>query len=143
MIRAHLAAVVGLLTTGLPSTTGVHVGEVGSALEATDPAPPESTPYVVVRTDTMPVTSDRLAQWSQRLDARFYVSCVGQTVREAQWAQEKTRALLLDVVPVVAGRTCGPLTGGDSSPVAIDRDVTPSLFVAVDVYRLLTLPAPA
>lgn len=140
MIRAHVTAITTLLA-GLPSTCKVHLADVDGALDGVNAAPPPSTPYVVLRTDSAPLTSDRLTQWSNRLDMRLYVTCVGATMREAQWAQEKTRALLVDVVPTVTGRTCGPLTMADSSPVTTDHDVTPPLLVVVDVYRLLSLAA--
>lgn len=140
MIRDHLAAVVALLEASVPATCTVHVGDVGGALEGeSDPAP--ATPYLVVHTDTMPVTSDRLGQWSNRLDARFYVKAVGATWREAAWGLEHARAALLDVTPTVPGRTCGPLHLGDGQPVDKDRDVTPALFYGVDVYRLMSVTA--
>lgn len=138
MIRAHLDAVTALLVAALPVSCTVHSGEVSGLDEAQAPAP--ATPYVVVRTDSGRMASDRLAQWSHRLDLRLYVTGVGATQREALWAIEKCRSALLDARPVVTGRACSPMRMGDSSPVTVDRDVTPHLHVAVDVWDLTSLP---
>ena len=138
MIRAHLDAVTALLTASLPASCTVHAGEVSGVDEAAQPAP--ATPYVVVRTDPGRMTSDRLAQWSSRLDMRLYVTAVGATQRETLWAAERCRSALLDARPVVAGCICSPLRMGDASPVTVDRDVTPHLHVAVDVWDLTSLP---
>jgi hypothetical protein len=136
-VRAHLDAFVALLSplTGAPSSMRVVVG----ATDAEDQAPAlpadRQTPFVVVRPDSMPMESDRLGVHSANLNGRVYVTCVGSTVKEAQWAQEKTRALLVDKKPTVAGRSVGRLQIDIGSPLQVDRDVTPPLFFVVDVYR--------
>jgi hypothetical protein len=140
MIRAHLDAFVALLAplTSAPTSMPVVVGSADAVNQA--PALPADrvTPFVVVRSDNMPVTSGRLAQYSGNLLGRVYVTCVGKTVREAQWAQEKTRALLIDKKPVVTGRSVARLKLADSSPTQTDRDVQPPLVYAVDMYELFS-----
>lgn len=141
MIRAHLDAVAALLDPlkAAPASVPVYVGSVDGDDAALSDLPPARTPYVVVRSDTMPLSSDRLATWSQRLDGRVYVQCVGADWREAAWALEQTRARLLDVAPVVSGRSVAPLQLEGGQPVEADRDVTPPVFMGVDVYRLLSV----
>lgn len=140
MIRAHLDAFVALITplSSAPTSMPVLTGSADAQNQA--PALPADrvTPFIVVRTDNMPVFSDRIAQHSANLIGRFYVTCVGKTVREAQWAQEKSRALLVDKKPTVSGRSVGRLKLSDSSPTQTDRDVQPPLVFAVDVYEFFS-----
>lgn len=139
-VRAHFDATVALLDPlkGAPSNTAVLVG----GADAIDQAPvlpsARPTPYVVVRPDSLPQENDRLAPWSNNVNGRIYVTCVGKDVREVQWALEKTRALLLDRRPTVAGRSVGRLAMDGGSPLSIDRDVTPAVYYSVDVYRLFS-----
>ncbi len=133
MIRAHLTGFLGLLTP-LAGNPPVLTGSADAQDQAPILPTDRTTPYVVVRTDNMPMTSDRIAQASTHLTGRFYVTHVGKTVQEVQWAQEKTRALLVDKRPTVTGRSVGRLSMTDSSPVQTDRDVQPPLVYAVDVY---------
>lgn len=142
MLRAHLAAVRVLLEplTAPPSSTPVIVGDLDDAGKASTAGVLPVTPYVMVRPDSFPMVSDRLAQWSANVNGRLYVTCVGGTVAEAQWAQERTRDLLLDKRPVVAGRSVAPLALVDGQPLQSDRDTTPPLLFVVDVYRYSTFP---
>lgn len=144
MIRAHFDAVVALLAPlkAAPSNTPILVGGADSIDQAPVLPAARVTPYVVVRPDSMPQESDRLAPFSGNLNGRIYVTCIGADVREVQWAQERTRALLVDKRPSVTvasvARSVAPLSLEGGSPVAIDRDVTPHLYYAVDVYRLFS-----
>jgi len=138
VIRAHRDAVLALLA---PLTTDPAVGftvAVGALDDAgkpaLDPVPPV-TPYAVLRIRSR-MTSDRLVPWHGRFDATVYLTHCGRTEDEAAWAQERTRALLLDAVPAVTGRVCAPLAMLDSQPIHTDRDVSPPLFYGVDVYTV-------
>lgn len=139
-VRAHVDAVMALLASLPNAPTSMPV--LRQSADAIDQAPalPASrvTPYVVVRTDSMPMESGRLAQYSGNLRGLVYVTHVGESAKEAQWAQEKTRVLLLDKKPVVSGRSVGRLSMTDSSPVLADRDVQPPLIYVVDVYSLFS-----
>jgi hypothetical protein len=140
VIRAHLDAVMALLASLTSAPTNMPV--VRQSADALDQAPvlpgTRVTPYVVVRTDSMPMESRAIAQYSGNLHGLIYVTHVGESVKEAQWAQEKTRVLLLDKKPTVTGRSVGRLSLADSSPVQTDRDVQPPLIYVVDVYRLFS-----
>ena len=143
MIRAHVDAVLTLLAplSAAPSSTPVFDGTVDDESHPVPTTAPPRTPYVVVSSDDMPMRGQTLGTWSSTLDGLLYVRCVGSDRREAQWAQEKTRALLLDVRPQVTGRSCWPLKLVDGDPLRPDRDVTPPVLVVVDVYRLASTPA--
>lgn len=140
MLRAHLTGFLALLAplSSAPSNVPVVTGAADSEDQA--PALPANRPerFIVVRPDSMPVDSGRLAQYSGNLNGRLYVTCVGRTVEQVQWLQEKSRALLVDKRPVVTGRSVAPLKVLDGSPVTVDRDVQPSVLYAVDVYQLFS-----
>lgn len=137
MIRTHLAAVVALLATR-PASLHLWVPTLDDAGQVPSANTPPDTPYVVVRPDGMPLSSDRLAQWSTVLNGRIYVTHVGATQDEVLWAMEQTRALLLDAYPVVSGRSVSPLAIVASGPIEADRDVSPPVLVGVDIYRLFS-----
>jgi hypothetical protein len=140
VIQEHVAAVKLLLDAVASDSTGALITYIGAPdSEAYQlPSTPPRTPYVVLRTDSMPLESDRLAQYSSALNGRVYIVGVGSTWDEAAWALDKTRGVLLDVVPVVAGRSVAPLALVGSSPIEADGDVIPPLFSGVDIYRLFS-----
>jgi hypothetical protein len=141
VIRAHVAAVRALLAPleASPTSMPVFVAGLDDPHVPLDPQQPSRTPYVVLRTDGLPtLRSERLAPWSNDVTGRLYVVCAGSSWDEAAWALEKTRGVLADVVPVVAGRSVAPLRLVDSSDIEADRDVSPPLWSGVDVYALQT-----
>ena len=141
MIRAHFDAISVLLDPIQSPPTGllVYTAALDDAWTPLDPPQPMQYPYAVMRSSGMPVTSDRLAQWSNRLDGLIYMTGVGLVYDQAAWVLEKIRSVLLDAVPVVSGRSVAPLALVDSSTIEADRDVSPPLFHGVDVYRLFSV----
>lgn len=138
MIRAHVAAIRDLLAPLEAAPTNLLMFEAGLDGEdvALAPLQPARTPYVVLRIGGFPLSSSRLAQWSNDLDGRLYVACAGAVWDEAAWALEKTRGVLLDAVPVVSGRSVAPLSLVDSSQIEADRDASPPVWVGVDLYAV-------
>jgi hypothetical protein len=130
MIRAHVTAVVGLLDAVANLT--VYDGEVPNT---------PTLPYVVVFSDQGPATRTGFEAVSDRRDFTFQTSAVGSTPEQARWAAEKTSAALLDVTPTVASRTCWPITHLGSQPTRPDLDVDPPVYLAVDQWRLPSIPA--
>jgi hypothetical protein len=61
--------------------------------------------------------------------------CVGTTPRAAAAMQMTVRAALLDRVPTVAGRVCGPLREDQCLPVQKDDTSGTDVYDAVCVYR--------
>ena len=135
-VWAHVQAVLTLLAAATPAHT-VYVGEV----TADSPA----TPYWLVTTDPGVLDRDTLAGGSSRIDLRVQVKSVGATAREAIEAARAARSVLVDVVPVIAGRRCWPIRHTDTLPVVPDPGVTTltsrRLHLAVDTFRLASVPA--
>lgn len=76
------------------------------------------------------------------------VTSVGKTPESAMELQRLSRDALIEAVPVVAGRTVHALRMFDSQPIQADRDIVlPDVnrnpFYGVDIYRLVSEPAPA
>lgn len=141
-IRAHMTGVLALVTPLAAAPTSLPV--YSSALDDAAQPPTEGRPdsrWVVVDFDGLPAENDRLAGWSANINGLVYVRCFGDTVREVAWAQEKTRAVLLDVAPTITGRSVQPLRMYSAQRPTPDRDEPTPLFAAVDVYTLFTAPA--
>lgn len=130
MIRAHVDAVLGLLKA-VPNLT---------VYDAMVPDSPQA-PYVVVYPDqgAAQPTSFTLAS-DQRL-FRVQTTSVGSDPQQARWVAEKTQGALLDATPAVAGRTTWPIRHELTRPIERDDDVSPPMFYAVDLWRVLTVPA--
>jgi len=142
VIRAHVAGVLALVTPLAAAPTSMPV--YSSALDGAEQPPLTGHPdsrWVVVDFDGLPQDNDRLAGWSANITGLVYVRHFGQTFAEVGWAQEKTRSALLDVRPVIAGRSVQPLRMYSAQRPSPDRDEPTPLFAAVDVYQLFTAPA--
>lgn len=129
MILDHFQSVQGLLVP-LPQTLYAG-GQV--------PDEPEF-PYAVVRMTTGDEDATKLCGISDEAVFRVYITSVGLTDIAAVVVADAVRALLLDVKPLVAGRSCTPLRKESSLPVGPDRDViVPGTdlnpMYAVDTYR--------
>jgi hypothetical protein len=72
----------------------------------------------------------------------FQVTSVGLDPEGVRSVAERVRGAVLDRRPVVAGRSTWTVTHDDSTPLRLDRDVTPHVFYAVDAYSFSSVPAP-
>lgn len=68
--------------------------------------------------------------------ADFIVHAIGGNAIAARAVAERVRTNLLDVVPVVAGLTCGPIRMENSEPPTRDETTGPPYFDAVTAYRM-------
>lgn len=75
------------------------------------------------------------------VDMRIYVHCVGVDAIAARAIQGRVEARLLDVTPTVAGRTCFPIRWLEGQQIIRDEETLSSVFDAVDVYGLTSVPA--
>jgi hypothetical protein len=66
--------------------------------------------------------------------------CVGDNATAARAVANQVRAALLDVVPVIAGRECGPIRQGSVLPPQRDETLGTPVMDAIVVYELLTRP---
>lgn len=134
MILEHAQVVKGLLV-GLTHT--LYDGQV--------PDRP-GFPYAVVRMTTGDEDATKLCGISDEAVFRIYMTSVGLTDTAAAVVADAVRTLLLDVRPVVAGRTCTPIRKETSLPIQPDRDWTDpdsglNPMYAVDTYRFTSFAA--
>ena len=129
---AHLTAIKALVSPLMP----VYIGDATGATVL---------PYSLLwASGGTPGTEQDVTGTRTDLDTTVGVTTVATTAEGALIAQKRVRGVL---VPggapkslTVAGRTAWLLLF-DSQPVTIDRDVTPHVAVAVDVYRMISTPA--
>lgn len=117
----------------LAADTGLTVydGKVGAT-------PPGS--YVLVYTMRMLPTGDvapdkiRLTGQSRAVEMRLYCHCIGATAAAARGIQGRVQQQLLDVTPIVPGRTCFPIRWIDGQQSGRDEETQRVAFDQVDVY---------
>lgn len=111
--------------TTLLATTGKEVGGAQRP-EAADP------PYMVL----YPLPDDRnegsISDPHQIAIQLFQVTCVGDTMAEAQWMQAKSREALLGVIPAFAGATPIELALGS----VVLRDPDGVVFYTTDRFTI-------
>lgn len=103
----HVAAVLDMLTTGLPATVTVYDGDV--------PGKPDQT-YVVLYPDPGWRERSSLTLASDHLTLSFQVTCVGTTAMQTRQVSDAVCAALIDRAPVVTGRQCGPISQDQGMP---------------------------
>jgi hypothetical protein len=81
-------------------------------------------PYAVLYMDTSVEDRTTLSGPTDEATFRFQVTSVGLTDDSAVVVADTARNLVLDVRPVVAGRTCTRIGKETSIPIREDRDVT-------------------
>lgn len=133
--QAHLDAIVNLLTgSGSPPLT-VFKGKVPDNT---------ATPYVRVYS-TLEFLPDgqgnALDGQSKSAIARYYCHCVGGSDDAARGLAARVRTALLDVRPVITGRTCGLLREEEAPPPIPDESTGAYVIDAIRTYRLRTDPA--
>lgn len=140
MIAEHAAAVLALLDAdNTAPALVVHDGKVPNNAPSV-----AEQPYVLVYfDDTDPELADSrpLTGASQRYVMRATCHSVGGNALAARMVADRVRTALLDVVPVVTGRTCQPIRREDGQPVQRDEETLTSVFDKVDVYRVESVPA--
>jgi hypothetical protein len=81
--------------------------------------------------DDLPLTN-----YSRVWVARAIVHAIGGNAKAARAVAERVRTNFLDVVPVVAGLTCGPIRMEESQPPTRDETTGPPYMDAVSTYRM-------
>lgn len=94
-----------------------------------------SLPTGLVAPDRVPLTGASIA-----VDMQMYCHCVGANAVSARAMQGRVEALLLDVTPVVAGRTCWPIRWLEGAPSERDEQAGPLVVDQVDVYGWSSQP---
>lgn len=131
MIRAHVDAVLARLRADPILSDSTFDGQVvGSPAR-----------YCVVYASGGARKAERLTGGSVFADFTFTIHSVGTTPEQARLVEERIIAQLMDWTPIIAGRNCRRTVHAVSRPVAMDKDVSPPLFFAVDGFDLTTAPA--
>jgi len=129
---AHLTAIKALVVPLMP----VYIGDATGATVL---------PYLLLwSSGGLPGIEQAVDGIRTDLDTTVGATFVATTAEGALIAQKRGRGVLAPggapKALTVAGRTAW-LVLFDSQPVTIDRDVTPHVAVAVDVYRLISTPS--
>lgn len=103
----HVAAILDMLTTGLPPTVTVYDGDV--------PSRPDQA-YVVLYPDPGWRERSSLAVVSDHLTLSFQVTCVGTTAVQTRQVCDQVCGALIDRAPVVTGRQCTPISQDQGMP---------------------------
>lgn len=142
IFQDHTAAFLALLTDdGLTVYDGAVVDENGEPID--QPPPQYVLVYSYFETPDGTVSPDAISLTgaSIELAPRMYAHCVGVTAQSARATAARVRAAVLDQVPVMAGRTCGPIRWREGQPPRRDEDVPGNpVHDQVDVYGWRSLP---
>jgi hypothetical protein len=136
ILEDHAAAFLGLISgTGL--TTYDSKVDDGAPAQYVLVYSMFETPDGLLAPDALNLT---LA--STVLDISMYVHNVGSTPQSARATASRTRTAVLDVVPVVAGRTCFPIRWREGQPGHRNEEIPGApVLDEVHVYGWRSLPA--
>lgn len=137
IIQAHADAYLGLLRatadlTVYPERDGEDSGQRVPAGAA--------PPYVVVDVAIETPAGASLDGLSDRVVARAYLHCVGETDIGCRAVAQMVRGALLDRRPVIAGRTVGLIRHDGNRPPVPDESTGSLVVEQTDIYRLETYP---
>lgn len=124
MSREHANAVLAL-TAAIPNI---------NVYDTQAPAKP-ALPYAVVRFDSGKRDRTSIVPVSNKVTTTVTCTAVGVDRGQSQGVAERVADALVDLRPIVAGRTCSPIEHIDTRPSQLDSAVAPPLFYAVDVFR--------
>lgn len=141
-IQAHANAVLGLLVP--PNVTAAVLD--GAVPKAVPPAPPQARPYLLLymyletpdgleAADAVSLDFD-----SDVVDFWVYCHCIGDDAPAARAVSAQARLALLNVTPVVTGRSCAPIRSRSGQPPRRDEETGPLVMDQVDVYKFRSIP---
>lgn len=115
------------ITARLQTSTNKAVGQ--------GVAPDTTRPHMVLYPWPDIATEGSLSDPHQIAITRFQVTCVGDSMEEAQWMQHQVRLALIGWVPdLEAGTT--PVELDEGSGVERDDQLTAGLWITTDRFRL-------
>lgn len=134
-LQDHAEAVLALLYDQ-PDLT-VYPAEAGGPELVPRGAQP---PYVSVHIDADRPLGGRLTMRSTRMRVRIYCHCVGANDMAARAVDDLVAAALLDVRPVIAGRTVYPIRSEVGRDPRADDSTGATVVTITSTYRLETDP---
>jgi hypothetical protein len=136
--KAHADAVLALLTGALNPAIAVYDGKVR------DPTPNVATnPWVLVYFDPgWPVdgAANSLDGTAVTYRLTFFTHSIAASAPSARAVAGQVRAALLNVRPVISGRSCWPIRWDDGTPASLDETLGFPVMDKVDVWKLQTAP---
>jgi hypothetical protein len=131
------------MTDGLDQAliaAGLNLLRADASLTVLDGAVPvgQAPPYVLVySTVGRPAyhQDSSLRNESSRFMPRWYCHCVGANAIASRAVAQRVRTALLDVTPVVAGLTVGPIRQFEDDPPTRDETTGTLVMDAVQVYE--------
>lgn len=101
------------------------------------PDPPYVLVYPVVAwtRDGVGVALDAV---QDTITTTFTCHCVGLTPSAAVVVQMQVRSSLLNLRPVIAGRSCGPVKQDDVQPAARDESLSYPVYDAVSIFSFIS-----
>jgi hypothetical protein len=134
-VADHAAAVLALLRDS-PDLTVYPAAGGGIETVPTGAAPP----YVAVHFTAARPLGGRLDHRSTRIVVRIYAHCVGATDIAARHVSDLVANVLLDIRPVIDGRTCYPIRHESSREPRDDESTGTLVATLTEVYRLESTP---
>jgi len=135
MIRKHKAAYLARLREDADLASRVFEGDV---------PPLNGEPrnrYVNVYVNSGVRRVERFMGSQSEATFTYTVHSVSVSADAAQELSDRVMAQTLDHVLIVEGRVCRRLIHTNSQPTAIDRDISPPLWYAVDQFDVTSSPA--
>jgi hypothetical protein len=81
-----------------------------------------------------------LTHKSDRALLRILCHCVGETATAADVVAGAVRTVLLDAIPVVAGRACFPIRSESGTDARPDESTGILVMDTIEIYRLESVP---
>lgn len=134
--QAHADAILALLA-GAPPVSPALVVYDGEAPK--DPAN-LAAEYVLVYMYTTRPDGTALTNESDHAVTRAICHSVGGDAKAARAVAGRVAAALLDVTPIITGRTCWPIRDEGSQPPRRDDTTGVTVMDQVNTYRLGSLP---
>jgi hypothetical protein len=136
--KAHADAVLALLTGALNPAIAVFDGKVP------DPTPNVATnPWVLVYFDPgWPVDGAANSLDGNAVTYRltFFTHSIGASAAAARAVAGQVRAALLNIRPIISGRSCWPIRWDDGTPASLDETLGFPVMDKVDVWKLTSAP---
>lgn len=135
--QEHATAILGLLADAPPVSPALVVYDGKSPDNPANLAPE----YVLIYMYTTRPDGSALTNTSDRAVTHAICHCVGGDAIAARAVAGRVAAALLDVRPLIAGRTCFPIRDDGTQPPRRDESIPGTVFMNQQcMYRLESVP---
>lgn len=124
------------------ATAGVRARLVSFGLVVGEgQAPPGPPPYVVLYPITGGTTTGVLADLDADAELVYQATCVGTSVEQAQWLENKVLQILGTGGVTITGRIVNRVRLDGFGGIVRDDTTSPPLYTAVPRFRVLSTPS--